>query len=129
MHLMTKIDDTTLRGAIRLVLHHLAQDERSSAAIARAAGVSQPTVSRLRRSRARRERWSRSFNKLCNFYRVPLAEGDTAGRRYNELLPEAILDAWDGTAENGQALLTLIKNLKGLIRPTPSSPGSSRGNR
>jgi hypothetical protein len=33
---------------------------------------------------------------------------------YNELLRNAIVDAWDGSEEHGRALLVVIKGLKGL---------------
>jgi transcriptional regulator with XRE-family HTH domain len=125
---MTTPDDPRLREAVKRLLQHLAEDERSSSAIAQEAGVSQPTVSRLRRSRGRRARWSGPFNTLCSFYRVPLPDRIVTGRGYNELLRDAIIDAWDGTNENGQALLTLIRGLKSLIKPKPNSSRSSRGN-
>jgi hypothetical protein len=96
------------------LLRRLLADTRSSSEIARLSGVSQPTVSRLRLSKGRRVRRSSSFNKLCSFYGVELP---LAGRRagaYNELLREAIVDAWDGSDEHGRALLVVIEGLKGL---------------
>ncbi|VWC02289.1 DNA-binding protein [Burkholderia stagnalis] len=35
-------------------------------------------------------------------------------RRYNELLRDAIVDAWDGSDEHGRALLVVIQGLKDL---------------
>jgi|ERR1043166_5902213 hypothetical protein len=125
---MNKRDALQLREALRLLLQRLADDRRSSTVIAHDAGVSQPTVSRMRRSRGRRLRWSGPFNKLCTFYRIPLAGPGTTGRSYNDLLREAIIDAWDGTNERGQALLILIRNLRGLIKPMRNRGRDSRGN-
>jgi len=96
------------------LLRRLMADTRSSSEIARLSGVSQPTVSRLRLSEGRRIRKSASFNKLCSFYGVdmPLRGARAAG--YNDLLRNAIVDAWDGSEEHGRALLVVIKGLKGL---------------
>jgi|SRR6516164_8230507 hypothetical protein len=96
------------------LLRRLQADPRSSSEIARLSGVSQPTVSRLRLSKGRRVRRSASFNKLCSFYGMEarLASGRVPG--YNELLRNAIVDAWDGSEEHGRALLVVIKGLKGL---------------
>ena len=41
-----------------------------------------------------------------------LASGRVPG--YNELLRNAIVDAWDGSEEHGRALLVVIKGLKEL---------------
>lgn len=92
------------------LLRHLQADTRSSSEIARLSGVSQPTVSRLRMSDGRRLRRSAPFNKLCSFYGLN-APGP---RRYNDLLREAIVDAWDGSDEHGRALLVVIQGLKDL---------------
>ncbi|WP_224029420.1 XRE family transcriptional regulator [Paraburkholderia caribensis] len=92
----------------------LAADVRSSSEIARLSGVSQPTVSRLRLSGGRRVRRSTSFNKLCNFYGIASRPGSRRAPGYNELLREAIVDAWDGSQEHGEALLVVIKGLKDL---------------
>ncbi|HKT66172.1 MAG TPA: XRE family transcriptional regulator, partial [Burkholderia sp.] len=35
-------------------------------------------------------------------------------RRYNDLLRDAIVDAWDGSDEHGRALLVVIQGLKDL---------------
>jgi len=95
------------------LLSRLSADTRSSSEIARLSGVSQPTVSRLRLSSGQRLRRSAPFNKLCSFYGV---ESPGAGRRvhaaYNELLRNAIVEAWDGSEEHGRALLVVIKGLK-----------------
>jgi hypothetical protein len=40
--------------------------------------------------------------------------GGRAAAGYNELLRNAIVDAWDGSEEHGRALLVVIKGLKGL---------------
>ncbi|MBN3755637.1 helix-turn-helix transcriptional regulator [Paraburkholderia sp. Tr-20389] len=95
------------------LLRRLMADTRSSSEIARLSGVSQPTVSRLRLSKGRRVRRSASFNKLCSFYGMEARHVGRAGG-YNELLRNAIVDAWDGSEEHGRALLVVIKGLKGL---------------
>lgn len=95
---------------VQELLKRLAADTRSSSEIARLSGVSQPTVSRLRLSNGRRLRRSASFNKLCSFYEV-----NASARRdatYNELLRNAIVEAWDGSEEHGRALLVVIQGLK-----------------
>ncbi|MGF6602702.1 transcriptional regulator with XRE-family HTH domain [Paraburkholderia sp. GAS448] len=96
------------------LLRRLMADARSSSEIARLSGVSQPTVSRLRLSNGRRVRRSASFNKLCNFYGVESRLSRRRAAGYNELLRNAIVDAWDGSEEHGRALLVVIKGLKGL---------------
>ena len=93
------------------LLRRLMADTRSSSEIARLSGVSQPTVSRLRLSNGQRLRRSAPFNKLCSFYGVDT--GPTR-RRYNDLLRDAIVDAWDGSDEHGRALLVVIQGLKDL---------------
>ncbi|MDF3084628.1 helix-turn-helix domain-containing protein [Burkholderia sola] len=93
------------------LLRRLMADTRSSSEIARLSGVSQPTVSRLRLSNGRRLRRSTPFNKLCSFYGVDI---EPSRRRYNDLLRDAIVDAWDGSDEHGRALLVVIQGLKGL---------------
>ncbi|WP_321928857.1 helix-turn-helix domain-containing protein [Burkholderia cenocepacia] len=93
------------------LLRRLLADTRSSSEIARLSGVSQPTVSRLRLSNGRRLRRSASFNKLCSFYGV---DTEPSRRRYNDLLRDAIVDAWDGSDEHGRALLVVIQGLKDL---------------
>lgn len=92
------------------LLDQLKTDSRSSSEIARLAKVSQPTVSRMRTSSGIRQRSSKPFSKLCSFYNL------LAAREYNELLKEAIIDAWDGTEAGGQALLAVIKGLQALNR-------------
>ncbi|SDI79646.1 hypothetical protein SAMN04487926_12478 [Paraburkholderia steynii] len=96
------------------LLRRLMADVRSSSEIARLSGVSQPTVSRLRLSKGRRVRKSASFNKLCSFYGVEARHVGGRATGYNELLRNAIVDAWDGSEEHGRALLVVIKGLKGL---------------
>jgi hypothetical protein len=76
--------------------------------------VSQPTVSRMRQSEGKRQRISKSFNKLCIFYNVQSVVCDEASLGYDDLLRNAIIEAWDGTETGGKALLTVIKGLKGL---------------
>ncbi|MEI6001041.1 XRE family transcriptional regulator [Paraburkholderia bengalensis] len=96
------------------LLRRLTADTRSSSEIARLSGVSQPTVSRLRLSKGRRVRRSASFNKLCSFYGVEPRHAGGRAHGYNELLRNAIVDAWDGSEEHGRALLVVIEGLKGL---------------
>ncbi|ABK11851.1 conserved hypothetical protein [Burkholderia cenocepacia HI2424] len=93
------------------LLRRLMADTRSSSEIARLSGVSQPTVSRLRLSNGHRLRRSAPFNKLCSFYGV---DTEPSRRRYNDLLRDAIVDAWDGSDEHGRALLVVIQGLKDL---------------
>jgi hypothetical protein len=99
---------------VKDLLSRLTADTRSSSEIARLSGVSQPTVSRLRLSDGRRLRRSAPFNKLCSFYGVEPHPSSRRAAGYNELLRDAIVDAWDGSEEHGRALLGVIKSLKGL---------------
>ncbi|QGZ65889.1 XRE family transcriptional regulator [Paraburkholderia acidisoli] len=95
------------------LLRRLTADARSASEIARLSGVSQPTVSRLRASSGRRVRRSASFNKLCIFYNVRAPSSGRAAA-YNDLLRNAIVEAWDGSEEHGRALLVVINGLKEL---------------
>ncbi|CAG9234770.1 conserved hypothetical protein [Paraburkholderia tropica] len=97
---------------VQELLRRLTADSRSSSEIARLSGVSQPTVSRLRASNGRRLRRSASFNKLCSFYGVKAAARQAGA--YNDLLRNAIVEAWDGSEEHGRALLVVINGLKEL---------------
>lgn len=97
-------------------------DKRSDSEIARLAGVSQPTVSRLRNSPRARSRGSEAFNKLCSFYGITVVVAKDS-RGYNELLCSAIIDAWDGTESHGRALLVVIKGLQGLRNPAHRNAG------
>lgn len=108
--------DTSLstRFPVQELLRQLADDSRSASEIARLAGVSQPTVSRLRASSGQRVRRSASFNKLCNFYGVRAPAAARPATAYNELLRNAIVEAWDGSEEHGRALLVVINGLKEL---------------
>lgn len=104
-----------VESALRLLLSKLASDGRSSSEISRLAGVSQPTVSRMRLAGSKRSRLSESFSKLCNFYGIPLVVQRTQGSSdYNDLLRDAIIDAWDGTEAHGRALLMIVRGLKRL---------------
>lgn len=96
------------------LLSRLLADTRSSSEIARLSGVSQPTVSRLRLSNGQRVRRSASFNKLCSFYDIRPVPAGRRAAGYNELLRNAIVDAWDGSEEHGRALLVVIQGLKEL---------------
>lgn len=109
-------------GVFQQVVARIKADSRSDSAIARLSGVSQPTVSRLRNAREQRSRGSESFNKLCNFYGIAFDVARGAGG-YNELLRNAIIDAWDGTEAHGRALLLVIKGLKGLQGPARGNAG------
>ncbi|AGK49852.1 putative dNA-binding protein [Burkholderia thailandensis MSMB121] len=100
--------------SVQDLLSRLLADTRSSSEIARLSGVSQPTVSRLRSSSGRRLRRSASFNKLCSFYGVETRQSGRLSAPYNDLLREAIVEAWDGSEEHGRALLGVIKGLKEL---------------
>ncbi|WP_082855481.1 DNA-binding protein [Paraburkholderia phytofirmans] len=121
------MEDLELDLRVRELMSRLMADPRSANEIARLAGVSQPTVSRFRLVKGRRIRGSASFNKLCSFYGV---HGESLGRRataYNELLRDAIVDAWDGSEEHGQALLVVIEGLKGLKGKPDMNRGGARG--
>lgn len=111
---MTRSEDDPIQSVVGQLLSRLKADSRSARVIARLAAVSQPTVSRMRRSDGKRQRVSKSFNKLCNFYNVPTAAVSKASHGYNELLQAAIIDAWDGTEAGGRALLSVIEGLKEL---------------
>lgn len=110
---------------VQQLLSCLRSDSRSTSEIARLASVSQPTVSRMRRFDGKRQRTSKSFNKLCNFYDVPSVTDGKASHGYDDLLRDAIIDAWDGTESSGKALLAVIKCLKGLNRKVDDT-GDSR---
>ncbi|MBL1179258.1 MAG: XRE family transcriptional regulator [Pantanalinema sp. GBBB05] len=109
---MTRNEDAPIQSVVQQLLSCLKADSRSASEIAHLAAVSQPTVSRLRRSNGQRQRASKSFNKLCSFYNVPTTAMSTASRGYDELLQAAIIDAWDGTEASGRALLAVIEGLK-----------------
>jgi len=100
---------------VQELLSRLAADRRSASEIARLSGVSQPTVSRLRLSSGQRLRRSEPFNKLCSFYGIDASGAQRWPRTaYNELLRDAIVEAWDGSEEHGRALLVVINGLKEL---------------
>ncbi len=108
--------------ATEQLVAQIKSDTRSGSVIARLSGVSQPTVSRLRASQGGRFRRSEAFSKLCSFYGISLGTPkDWHG--YNELLRNAIIDAWDGTETHGRALLIVIKGLKGLHDPAHRNVG------
>lgn len=111
-----------IKGAFQQLVTQIKADGRSDSAIGRLSGVSQPTVSRLRNAREQRSRGSASFNKLCTFYGIAVDVASGAGG-YNELLRNAIIDAWDGTEAHGRALLLVIKGLKGLQDSTRGNAG------
>jgi hypothetical protein len=116
---MNKINNHKLQQLTGQLLDRLNADTRSSSEIARLANVSQPTISRLRSLSGERLRFSKSFSKLCSFYKLPYTEITEEGggtTEYNELLREAIIDAWDRTEAGGQALLEVIQGLKTLSR-------------
>jgi hypothetical protein len=103
----------------------LTADTRSESAIARLAGVSQPSVSRYRHG-AVRHRWSGSFIKLCSFYGLDVQEhGRRRRAQYEGLLRDAIIDLWDGSDNQADALLELLQSLKQLTLNTP--PGARNG--
>lgn len=109
-------------AAAKQLVAQIRSDTRSDSEIARLAGVSQPTVSRLRKSRGVRSRGSSSFNNLCSFYNIPVGAAKGA-HGYNELLCNAIIEAWDGTETHGRALIFVIKGLKGLHDPEHGNVG------
>lgn len=77
--------------------------------IARAAGVSQPAVSRLMAKCPKRH--GGAFKKLCNY-----ADGQRASAQTTLPLPvddaalvSAIREVWNGTPEHAQALAAMIR--------------------
>jgi hypothetical protein len=124
---MNGITNDQTQLVVQQLLSCLRADGRSSSEIARLASVSQPTVSRMRRFDGQRQRISQSFNKLCNFYDVLSVKDGKASHRYDDLLRDAIIDAWDGTEAGGKALLEVIKCLKELNRKVDDTAGDSRG--
>lgn len=102
----------------------LSADTRSESAIARAAGVSQPSVSRYRHGAAR-YRWGKSFNKLCIFYGLTVPRRTGHAPEYERRLRDAIINVWDGSDNQADALLELLRNLKQIT--TNSSPGARDG--
>jgi transcriptional regulator with XRE-family HTH domain len=120
---MNRTKDAQAHPTVQQLLSHLRADSRSSSEIARLTSVSQPTISRMRHSDGSRQRITKSFNKLCNFYNVPLVTLTNISQDYNELLQEAIIDAWDGTEAGAQALLVVIRGLKGLNKKTGNAAG------
>src|SRR5215204_5105287 len=68
--IMNRNDVARRRSMLRILQQRLREDKRSDSEIARAAKISQPTVSRLRSSTTERLRWSKPFNKLCSMYGV-----------------------------------------------------------
>ena len=110
------VEDGVVRsshGLTRLAAFPIGIDVDGFAAQA-AKATTNPEVSRLRLSKGRRVRKSASFNKLCSFYGVEARHVGGRATGYNELLRNAIVDAWDGSEEHGRALLVVIKGLKGL---------------
>lgn len=119
---MNKMKIENCDASAQQLVAQIKLDTRSDSEIARLAGVSQPTVSRLRASQGGRTRCSEAFSKLCNFYSIPVGTAK-GGMGYNELLRDAIIDAWDGTETHGRALLVVIKGLKGLYDPARRNVG------
>ncbi|MBP0624010.1 AsnC family protein [Cupriavidus consociatus] len=109
---------TNCAATAQRLITELQADGRSASEIARLSGVSQPTVSRLRNATTARVRHSESFSKLCNFYRIPGTVAEKNGHGYNELLRDAIIEAWDGSEAHGKALLEILQSLK-YLRPSP----------
>lgn len=119
---MNRMKGEKSNQAARQLVARIKSDTRSDSTIARLAGVSQPTVSRLRASQGERSRGSEAFSKLCSFYDIRAGAAKGA-RGYNELLCNAIIDAWDGTATHGRALLLVIKGLRELHDPAHGNVG------
>jgi len=115
------------RTALGELQRHLQEDIRTATAIAAAAGVSQPTVSRLRNGTVKRLRWSKPFNKLCSMYGVPLVPETTRVPDYHALLHTAVLAAWDGTPTTGKRLLALIEAVGSLVKQSTRNTGRSYG--
>jgi transcriptional regulator with XRE-family HTH domain len=102
----------------------LAGDSRSESEIARLSGVSQPSVSRYKNGAAR-QRWGKSFTKLCSFYGLTVRKHSALRPEYDRLLRDAIIDVWDGSDDQADVLLELLRSLK-LVTST-SSPGARNG--
>ncbi len=122
---MNNMQNDQSQSLAKQLLSRLQADSRSSSEIARLAQVSQPTVSRMRHSGGTRQRRSKPFSKLCRFYDLSHLEVTDNTHRYEKLLEEAIIDAWDGTQAGGQALLAVIKGLKALNRTANDSTEDS----
>jgi transcriptional regulator with XRE-family HTH domain len=116
--------EATPHGVFVQLKQLLSADTRSESAIARAAGVSQPSVSRYKRG-AERYRWGKSFTKLCNFYGLSVPPHFGHASDYKRQLRDAIIDVWDGSDNQADALLELLRNLKQVT--TNSSPGARNG--
>jgi hypothetical protein len=119
---MNRMKDKKRDAATEQLVARIKLDTRSGSTIARLSGVSQPTVSRLRASQGGRFRRSEAFSKLCSFYGVSPGTAKE-WREYNELLRNAIIDAWDGTETHGRALLVVVRGLKGLHGPAHRNVG------
>ncbi|MFB9128616.1 XRE family transcriptional regulator [Paraburkholderia dipogonis] len=86
--------------------------------------MSQPSVSRYKRG-TERHRWGKSFIKLCNFYGLSVRADRGQGLEYERLLCDAIIDVWDGSDNQADALLELLRNLKQVT--INSSTGARNG--
>ena len=96
------------------LLARLKADTRNSSELARITGVSQPTISRFRTGSPSRKRNSDAFNKLCDFYKIPVSIESEADPSNNQVLLDAVRAVWDGTEAHAQALARVIRSLKGL---------------
>lgn len=124
---MNSQDVATRQSALEMLQERLRKDGRTDSEIARWAGISQPTVSRLRGNTKQRQRMSKPFNKLCSMYAVGSVHGTESGSDYNALLGAAVAAAWDGTADTGKNLLALIEALNRLINRGTRNQGRSHG--
>lgn len=95
------------------------EDKRKATTIAIMAGVSQPTVSRIRNGKPGRLRTSISFNKLCNFYQIATAIESQGNVVNNQAITNAVLAVWDGSSEHAVALANVILSLKGIMTTAP----------
>ncbi|MFT4503201.1 XRE family transcriptional regulator [Caballeronia sp. 15711] len=118
------MEDTTPHDIFVQLKRLLIADTRSESVIARAAGVSQPSVSRYKHG-TERYRWGKSFIRLCNFYGIAVQPSGQEHNEYERQLRDAIIDVWDGSDNQADALLELLRNLKQIT--INSSPGARNG--
>lgn len=92
-------------------------DRRTATLIASLAGVSQPTVSRIKSGKPGRSRGTESFNKLCRFYGIEIPVEPQRYLVNNRVILNAVMAVWDGTDEHANALAQVILSLRGIMKP------------
>lgn len=84
------------------------------AEIARQTGISQPQVSRILSGKFKRK--SGRVMQLCRFL-FPNDSAPIAKRELSERLGRAVMDVWDGSQEQEEALIHLLEAIRGLASP------------